>query len=117
MTVTVSTQQLTKLAAKKELTAAEVRAGLDHAYKIARRIEAARVVQGYLSDGVLDIIDNFVRIATPLTAFFGDFELTALLSSLKLWLDKKKMQAQEEENQRKALQNQSFFDNSWSYSY
>lgn len=117
MTVIASKHRLNKLASQKTLTAGELREGLEHSQRLARRVEAAKTVQGYLSDDVLSIIDNFVRIATPLTAFFGDFELTALLSSLQVWLNKKKMQAIEEENNRKAMQNQSFFDNSWSYSY
>lgn len=66
--------------------------------------------QAFFTDAIMDTIDNFIKIAVPLAAIYGDFELSTLLGSLKIWLDKRKREAQAEWDLQQAIQSQSFSD-------
>lgn len=94
----------------------DVRACLDAAAALVRRAEAGRAVYGFFGGGLTDIIDNVLQIATPLVSISGDFELSNLLGSLKVWLDKKKIEEQMADAQRNAMMNQSYED-LYSYGY
>lgn len=63
-----------------------------------------------ISEDVLDSIQYILNIATPLVSFSGDFELTALLSNLKIWLSKKKAELLQEQAQRDAVRGLSWED-------
>ena len=70
----------------------QVRQALLLAHAGVRRIEASRAVQGDYDNPLSSILDQILQIATPLVAMFGDFELSNLLGSLKVWLDRKKVE-------------------------
>lgn len=97
------------LHSKSELVAMDARTALHTAQKVACYAEAQKAVTGSVSDSTLSMVDSFLAIATPIVAFSGDFELTTLLSSLKLWVSKKRM-----ELQMTSMQNQT---PSYSYTY
>jgi len=62
-------------------------------------------------------VDNFATVATPIVAVYGDYELSALLSSLKVWIAKKRAEAQTEEARVKNLTNQGWDNMSYNYSF
>ena len=97
----------------------ELKDYLTYATKVARRVEAARTVNAFfgMGGGLTDIIDNVLSIATPLVAISGDFELSNLLGSLKVWLDKKKMQERLEEQQKNDMMNNSYQDFTFDYGF
>ena len=96
---------------------AQLREYLEVGVSLARRVEASRAVTGFFGSGLTDIIDNVLQIATPLVAFSGDFELSNLLGSLKVWLDKKKAQEAAEQAHRDAMMNQSYDDLTFGYGF
>jgi hypothetical protein len=98
--------QFKTLATVDKPTKDQVRANLVHAVELARRVEAAHAVTGgFFGGGMISAVEQVLSIATPLVAIYGDFELSNLLGSLKVWIEKKKWQEAEEE--RKAQQNSS----------
>ena len=106
-----------KLASLEKKAVEEARTKLKEAEKLAIRVEAGKVVTGFLSESVLSTIDNLLRIATPLVAISGDFELSTLLGSLKIWLDKKKAQQAAEDARRQDMMSMGYDDLSFQYSY
>ena len=86
-----------KTASKKVLSRLDVKACLEQARKLAIRAEAGKTVTGgFFSDTLLNSVENFLSLATPFVAIYGDWELTTLLSSLKAWLQKKRMEREAE---------------------
>ena len=79
-----------KIQAAKQVSSKDMKDYLATASKVAKRVEAAKVVTGLISESLLGVVDNMLQIAIPLVSFSGDFELTGLLNSLKLWLSKKR---------------------------
>jgi len=101
----------------KKLSNKELREYLGIAVTLARRVEASRVVMGFFGGSLTGIIDDVLRIATPLVAISGDFELSNLLGSLKVWLDKKKAQEAQEQAQRDTMFSQTADDLTFNYGY
>lgn len=108
-----------KASSSTKVSNAELKAYLTQGIKTAQRVEAAITVQGFfgLGGGLTDIIDNVLSIATPLVAVSGDFELSNLLGSLKVWLDKKKLQQQLEEQQKQDMMSNSYQDFTFDYGF
>jgi hypothetical protein len=115
--ITESNDLLKKTAAKNKLSSADVKACLEQAQKLAIRVEAAKVVTGFFSETLISTIESFLRIAIPFVSIMGDFELSTLLGSLNIWLEKKKLQKQQEEMQRNQIQSQSMSDMNFTYSF
>ena len=117
--LTVLSNQLSKKASKSKVSNKEIQIVLTEAVKLAHRVEAQKTVVGFfgLGGGLTGIIDNVLSIATPLVAVSGDFELSNLLGSLKVWLDKKKLQEQMEEQQKQDAMNNSYQDFSFDTYY
>ena len=117
--VEAMTQKLSTTASGKRVDAKALRECLETAASLARRVEASRAVTGFfgMGGGLTDIIENVLSIATPLVAISGDFELSNLLGSLKVWLDKKKMKEAEEERQRQQMMGQTAEDLSFTYGF
>jgi len=96
--------------ASKQITAADAKACLEHAKALAIRVEAAKTVTGgFFSDSILNTVDTFLSLAVPFASFGGDYELTTLLSSLKVWVQKKRNEAEMEKMQA----NMSSSNNNW----
>jgi len=107
------------MASSKKVDKKAVKAYLEAAVSLSRRVEASKTVTGLfgMGSGLTGIIEDVLSIATPLVAISGDFELSNLLGSLKVWLDKKKMQEAEEQRQRDAMMSGGFEDYSFNYSF
>lgn len=73
-----------------------------------RSAEAFRSVTGMIPVDVLDAVEHALRILTPMTAFIGDFELTNLLSSLKIWLQKKRLEQEQQQQHNQSFTNLDF---------
>lgn len=73
-----------------------------------RSVEAYRSVTGAIPVDLLDAVEHALRILTPMTAFLGDFELTNLLSSLKIWVSKKRMEQEQEQAHARSFTNLDF---------
>ena len=96
----------------------DIKAYLTYASSLTRRVEASKAVVGFFGGGLTDIIDNMLVIATPLVAIMGDFELSNLLGSLKVWLMKKKAEEVAELQQRDNMFSQSYDDmTTYNYGY
>jgi len=95
----------------------EVRAMLIHAHALARKAEVGRCVAGFFDGGLVGMVDSFATIATPLVAVMGDFELSNLLGSLKVWLAKKKSEAAAEQARVDSLTGKSWDDMRFNYSF
>jgi len=63
-----------------------------------------------MSEGLISTIESLLSIAVPIASISGEWELTTLLSSLRVWLEKKKMEQIQEDHARQAIQNQSWSD-------
>lgn len=80
-----------------------------------RRVEAAKAVQGFFGSSAISVIDNILQVATPIVALYGDFELSNLLGSLKVWLDRKKLEEREDQMRRDRVMNQGVDDLTFTY--
>lgn len=93
----------------------QVREALQQAISVARRAEAAKTVQGFFGSSIISLLDQVLQVATPVVAIYGDFELSNLLGSLKVWLDKKKLEEQEDQLRRDRMMSQSVDDLNFTY--
>jgi hypothetical protein len=96
---------------------AEVKQYLNCAIKLARRVEAQKSVTGFLGGSLTEIIEQVLNIATPLASMSGDFELSNLLGSLKVWLDKKKAEKAQQTQQQEDMFNQGYSDLNFTYAF
>jgi len=103
------------LAATANPTREEVKAHLELGVALARRAEAGRAVTGGFGSGIFDTIESILTVATPLASIFGDFELSNLLGSLKVWLAKKR--AEEAAEQANIYRSNDQTWNNLSYTY
>ena len=90
----------------------EVRAQLNDIQAMIHKAEAIKAVGGLIPESVISAVDTALNIVVPLTAFLGDFELTTLLSALKVWIQKKKLENQQADAQRNAF-NDLGYDSYW----
>ena len=95
----------------------QVRYVLTLAHACARRVEAAKAVQGGYGGSMLGLLDQVLQIATPLAAVFGDFELSNLLGSLKVWLDRERMREEQEQLRRERNMSQTADDLTFTYEF
>jgi hypothetical protein len=68
------------------------------------RIACANAVLGSIPNGLLDALDSALSILTPLCAILGDWELTTLLSALKVWGQKKRSENAMADAQQQSMQ-------------
>lgn len=106
--------------ASKTISAADALVCLKHAEVLARRVEASKTVTGgFFSDSILSTIESFLNIAVPFSSMSSDYELTSLLSALRVWVNKKKNEAEMEKMQAAAnsYSSGSFGDLNFSYTF
>jgi len=109
---------LKKSASKESVNTNALKDYLELSASIARRVEASKTVMGFMGGSSLTgLIDNVLRIATPLVAISGDFELSNLLGSLKIWLDKKKAEEAAADAQRQQMFSQDANDLNFTYGF
>ena len=98
-------QKLSKTASGKAVDTQVLREYVETAIAAAHRAEASKAVTGFfgMGSGLTGIIEDVLSIATPLASIAGDFELSNLLGSLKVWLDKKIAQEAAEQAQRNQM--------------
>lgn len=101
----------------KSASVSNIREYLNVGCAVARRAEASKSVTGFFGGGILDTINQIIQVATPLVSMSGDYELSALLSSLKVWLDKKKAQEAADKAQRNQMMNQGYDSLNFTYSF
>jgi len=94
-----------KKAGISKISRKEVLAELSKIEAMVRKANTIKAIAGIIPQSILDAIESALNVVVPLTAFLGDFELTSLLSALKIWLQKKKLEAQKEDEQRDAMNN------------
>ena len=92
-----------KVNSLEKVSAKEVRAELDRVQAMIHKAETLKSVAGMIPESILNSIESALNIVVPLTAFLGDFELTTLLSALKVWLSKKRVENQQADAQRNAF--------------
>lgn len=110
------TKRMSKMASSG-VDPAEVKQYLNCAIKLARRVEAQKSVTGFLGGSLTEIIEQVLNIATPLASMSGDFELSNLLGSLKVWLDKKKAEKAQQTQQQEDMFNQGYSDLNFTYAF
>lgn len=94
----------------------EVQAQLFEIKQLVAKADTYKSVTGSIPTSILDAVDSALRIVIPITSFLGDFELTTLLSSLKVWLQKKRLEKQREDEQLTGMQSLTMNDY-WSSGY
>ena len=103
-------KRLQEKIASTEPSKEDVRTLLASAQTLVVKADAFKSVTGAIPESVINAIDSVLRIAVPLTSFLGDFELTGLLNSLKLWLQKKQSENMVEEQRQQGMQGLGFSD-------
>ena len=93
-----------KTAALGKMSRKEVLAKVHDLEATIQRAECLQVVTGAIPESILSAVDSALRILVPMVSFMGDFELSNLLGSLKIWLQKKRMEQQQEDQQRMNMQ-------------
>ena len=99
-----------------KLSHRRVRAHLRAISELRAKADVYKSVTGSIPTSILDAVDSALRIVIPMTSFLGDFELTTLLSSLKVWLQKKRMEKEQEDAQLTGMQSLTM-TNYWNPSY
>lgn len=94
-----------KTAALGKMSRKEVLAKVHDLEATIQRAECLQVVTGAIPESILSAVDSALRILVPIVSFMGDMELSSLLSSLDLWVRKKKSENQQEDQQRMNMQN------------
>jgi hypothetical protein len=69
-----------------------------------------------VSESLIGVIESILSVAVPIASLSNEWELTTLLSSLRVWLEKKKMEQQQEDIARRQIQEQSWSDLGPNYS-
>ena len=69
-----------------------------------------------LSEGLISTLESLLSIAVPIASISGEWELTTLLSSLRVYLDKKRLELQQADLEQKRIQEQSWSDLQTTYS-
>jgi len=95
---------------QKRLSKTAARAKISEIEKMVVRANAIKAVAGLIPQSILDSIESALNIVVPMTAFLGDFELTTLLSGLKVWLQKKRLEAQQEDALRNSMNDIGYSD-------
>jgi hypothetical protein len=76
------------------------------ANKIIKKI--AHLQKKSISEGLLSTVESLLNIAVPLVSISGDMELTSLLASLRVWIDRKRLDQQREDLEWQRIQEQTW---------
>lgn len=74
--------------------------------KILKKV--AHLQKKAISEGLLSTVEMLLNVAIPLVSISGDMTLTSLLAALRVWIDQKRLEQQEEDRRRQAIQEQTW---------
>ena len=76
------------------------------ANKIIKKV--AHLQKKSISDGLLSTVDTLLNVAIPLVSISGDATLTSLLAALHVWIDQKRLELQQEDLEKRRIQEQTW---------